>query len=669
MTVLKLQLLGDFQALDGAGHAVDVLAKKGRVLLAALALSPSGCVSRQRLAELFWGDRGDEQARSSLRQVLASLRRDFASLDAQILSSDDETVTLDLIRTEIDACNFQRLARSDHVNDLRLALDLYRGDLLTGTTVRESEFEAWHNSEQARLHSLAVASAEKLWSLETGANRITIAKRLIVLEPLKESLHHALMQSYVEFDENGLALQHYSVCRDLLKAELGIVPGMQIEILRQKILDEAKITSIPSEKDNSISLTARGAQGGTAAFQPSAELSNRPSIAVLPFHNLSGDPEQEYFADGIVEEITIALSQARWLFVIDRNSSFSYKARTINVKDVGRGLGVRYVLEGSVRKAANRLRIAAQLIDTGTGVHLWADRFEGNLEDIFDLQDRVTSQVVGAIAPRLEAAEIERVRRKPTASLDAYDHFLRGIAGLHRWSRAGNDEALIQFNQAIRIDPLYAAAYGLAARTYVQRRSGAWMIDRNHEIVVAEKLARQAIILGHDDAVALCTAGFALADFCEAIPDGDAMIDRSIVLNANLARAWLYSGWVKASLGEADLALERLARARQLSPLDPQDFSNRAAMGFAHFVAARYGEALFYAEAAALERPGFLLPNLIAATAAGLAGRDANARRAMLRVRENDPSLRLSNVDSVQPMRPEDFKRWVEGLKIAGLPE
>jgi TolB-like protein len=189
-------------------------------------------------------------------------------------------------------------------------------------------------------------------------------------------------------------------------------------------------------------------------------LPDRPSIAVLPFANMSGDPEQEYFADGMVEEIITALSRMRWLFVIARNSTFAYKGRAIDVKQIGRELGVRYVFEGSVRKAANRVRITGQLLDASTGVHLWADRFEGGLEDVFDLQDQVTASVVGAIAPRLGQVEIDRAKRKPTESLDAYDYYLRGMANVHRWTREANNEALRNFNQAIERDPEFASAYG-----------------------------------------------------------------------------------------------------------------------------------------------------------------------------------------------------------------
>ena len=230
----------------------------------------------------------------------------------------------------------------------------------------------------------------------------------------------------------------------------------------------------------------------------------------------------------------------------------------------------------------------------------------------------MTANVVGAIAPKLEQAEIERVRRKPTGSLDAYDYFLRGLAGLHKWSREGNDEALSHFYRAVELDPNFAAAHGLAARSYVQRNSGGWITDRAHEISEATTLARRAVELGQDDALALCTAGFALADICGEVTDGDVFIDKAIELNPNLAWPWLFSGWVKASIGKPDIALQRLERAMRLSPNDPQAFSAQAAMAFAYFVGGRYAEALSCAEAAERSRPSYLLPKVTAAACASL---------------------------------------------------
>jgi TolB-like protein len=251
--------------------------------------------------------------------------------------------------------------------------------------------------------------------------------------------------------------------------------------------------------------------GAAATTRPSLPLPDKPSIAVLPFENMSGDPEQEYFADGIVEEIITALSQFRQLFVIARNSSFTYKGRAVDVKQVGRELGVRYVLEGSVRKLGSRLRITGQLVDASTGAHLWADRFDGGLEDLFDLQDQVAAKVVSVIARKLEGAEIERSKRKPTESLDAYDYYLRARARVGRHTREGNDQTLGLLYKAIELDPRFASAYGLAAWCYAQRKARGWMVDARQESAEAARLARRAVYLGKDDALALCWAGYALA--------------------------------------------------------------------------------------------------------------------------------------------------------------
>jgi len=408
----------------------------------------------------------------------------------------------------------------------------------------------------------------------------------------------------------------------------------------------------------------------TTMTRPPLALPDKPSIAVLAFDNLSGDPEQEYFADGMVEEIIMALSRMRWLFVIARNSSFTYKGRAVDVKQIGRELGVRYVLEGSVRKAGNKVRIAGQLIDTSTGSHIWADRFEGGVDDIFELQDRVTESVVGAIAPRLEQAEIERAQRKPTERLDAYDYFLRGMAGVHLWTREANNEALPHFYRAIELDPNFASAYGLAARCYCQRKAGGWMTDRVQEIAEAERLARRAAELGRDDAVALYTAGFGLAFVVGDLDDGAALIDRALMLNPNLAWAWLFSGWTKVWLGEPEAAIEREAHAMRLSPHDPHIFNMRTATAYAHFIAGRYAEAVSWAEMAIRERPNHNSALRILSASYAMAGRPEQARKTVAHLCELDPALRISNLDQLNPFRrPEDFARLAEGLRKAGLPE
>jgi len=413
-----------------------------------------------------------------------------------------------------------------------------------------------------------------------------------------------------------------------------------------------------------VKLDTTGAPEGQRPTVP-----NKPSIAVLPFQNMSGDPEQEYFADGVVEEIITAMSRMRWLFVIARNSSFTYKGRAVDVKQVGRALGVRYVLEGSVRRAANRVRITGQLIDASTGAHLWADRFEGDLEDIFSLQDQVTISVVGAIAPKLEQAEIERAKRKPTESLDAYDYFLRGMAALHQGTKDANNEALRLFYKAIELDPEFASAHGMAAYCYVWRKSNGWMEDAKRETAEAVRLAFRATELGKDDAVALCWGGFALARAAGDLDNGLAFLDRAIAINPNLAAAWGFSGRVRVYRGEPELAIEHLARAMRLSPLDWEKFGFLGSTAFAHLFGGRYDEASTWAEKAIRENPNFLPVCVIAAASNALTGRMKEAKTALERLRQIDPSLRVSNFkNSLFFRRPEDIAKLAEGLEKAGLP-
>ena len=416
---------------------------------------------------------------------------------------------------------------------------------------------------------------------------------------------------------------------------------------------------------------------GATKTAPALQPPHKPSIAVLPFNNMSGDSEQEYFADGMVEEITTALSHTRWLFVIARNSSFTYKGRAVDVKQVGRELGVRYVLEGGVRKSADRVRITAQLIDASTGAHLWADRFDGSLEGIFELQDQVTASVVGAIAPRLAQAEVERAKHKPTESLDAYDYFLRGIASLHSWTKESNDEALRLFNKAIELDPDFASAFGMASWCYARRKGSCWMIDRVQETAETARLARRAAELGWDDAVALAWAGFALAYVVHDVEVGAALIDRALQLNPNLAEAWHFSGWAKIYLGEPEVAIEHLAHAMRLSPLDPIIFVVQMAVAFAHFFAGRYNDASSWAEKALAassprlqEKPGYYPALLIAAASNALAGRLEEARSALARSRQLNPAAHISNLKNQVPLRrSEDLARYAEGLRKAGLPD
>jgi TolB-like protein/Tfp pilus assembly protein PilF len=413
-----------------------------------------------------------------------------------------------------------------------------------------------------------------------------------------------------------------------------------------------------------------GIADGAMKLPPALTLPDKPSIAVLPFQNLSGDPAQDYFADGVVEDIIAALSRMRWLFVIARNSSFTYKGRAVDVKQVGRELGVRYVLEGSLRKAGKRVRIAGQLIDASTGAAIWSDRFEGALEDIFNLQDQVTTSVVGAVARQLEQAEIQRAKRKQTASLDAYDYYLRGMASFHLRSREAINAALPLFTKAIELDPEFASAYGMAGWCYFWRKINGWMTDRVQEIAEGERLARRAVELGQDDAVALARGGHAIGLLVGDLDTAIALIDRARMLDPNSVTAWFLGGFLHAFAGEPDVATQHFEHAMRLSPLDPEMFRMRTGIAFAHLLAGRFDAASAWAKQSLRELPSFLLAVAIIAASHALAGRAGDAEDAMRHLRQLDPTLRIGNLKDWIPIRRrDDLARFAGGLRRAGLPE
>jgi TolB-like protein/Tfp pilus assembly protein PilF len=555
---------------------------------------------------------------------------------------------------------------------LERAAELYRADLLDGFALRDRGFDEWLTGERERLREHAVQLFLRLMERAAAIGvepAIRWALRILAVDPVHEPAHRALMELYAAQGRHAAALRQYEQLRETLARELDTRPEPETDALVRRIRDDRRgparpvVELPPSESGGSMRAEAQ-------SLPDSPPVPETPSIVVLPFQNLSADPEQEYFSDGIVEEITTALSRFRSLFVISRNSAFTYKGRAVDVRQVGRELGVRYLLEGSVRKAANRVRITGQLIEAESAAHLWADRFDGSPEDIFDLQDQVTSSVVGAISPALEQAEIDRIKRKPTESLGAYDYFLRGRAALHEGSVQGHKDALQLFYRAIELDPDFASAYGMAAYSYCHRKTNGWMIDRDEEIAETARLARRAVELDKDDAVALSCGGFALAYVAGALDAGVAFIDRALLLNPNLATAWIVSGWVRVWLGEPEIAIEHLARAMRLSPLDPLINRTRTTTAHAHFFAGRYDEALSWAAMALREWPEYQTALRIAAASNALAGRLEEARKARERLQKLDPKLRISNLeDELGPYdRPQYIVRYIEGLRAAGLP-
>ena len=639
------------------GRSVAIVSKRARALIGYIALREGVEISRSVITGLLWGERSEGQARASLRQVLSELRGALnGSLQHSIIATRD-TVSWALGSAWIDAKVVEASADTGNANLLREATELVGGELMEGLAIGEAGFEQWLASERerfrllvGRIYTRSMEGAEHSGMVEEA---LTYGLKLLSLDPLQEHVHRALMRLYAAQGRHDAALSQYERCRHELSTQLGVPPAAETEDLAR-----------------SIRASRRGSPATVKHAEGALPLPDKPSIAVLPFENMSGDAEQEYFADGIVEEIITALSRIRWLFVIARNSSFTYKGRAVDVRQIGREQGVRYVLEGSVRKAGNRIRIAGQLVDASTGLQLWADRFDGEIADVFDLQDRVTANVVGAIAPKLEQAEIARVKNKPTESLDAYDHYLRGMAGLHQWTRETNEEGLSHFYRAIELDPNFAAAYGMAARCYSQRRSSGWTRDAEEEVAETVRLARRATELGRDNADALSAAGLSLAYIAGEVDEGAVLLERALALNPNLAWAWYFSGWVKVYLGDPEAAIADTSRAMRLSPHDIHIFNMQTVVAYAHLLSGRFNDAITWAEMALRGRSGHASALRVLAASSALSGRPEQARKAMTRLREVNPALRLSNVSEYIPLRrAEDLHLLTEGLRQAGLPE
>jgi adenylate cyclase len=410
-------------------------------------------------------------------------------------------------------------------------------------------------------------------------------------------------------------------------------------------------------------------EAGGAIAKPPLALPDKPSLAVLPFTNLSGDPEQEYFADGVVDDIISALSRVRAFFVIARNSSFSYRGRSPDVRQVGKELGVRYVLEGSIRKAGNRVRIVGQLIEAENGRHIWADRFEGNLDDIFELQDRITESVVGAIEPNLRLAEIERARSKPTANLHAYDLCLRALPSLMTVStKAANDEALALLYRAIEMDPGYSLAKAMCAFAYVLRKVQRWAPSA--EIKEGLRLAEEALADHRDDPATLSYAGHSLSYLGSRHDEGLRAVDRALALNPNSTRALLTSGWIRAYVCDATTAIEHFQRAMRLNPLDPELGYVLSGLGWAYLIAGKYEDALSAGLKSLQESPAWLSAHHLVVICLVQLGRVDEARIAANRLVELVPETTISAVGRRLPFTDQAFnERYLSALRVAGIPE
>ena len=661
MGKLSIRLFGRLEVTSGKGGKISVAGKKPQALLAYLALNAGQPQSRDKLAALLWGERFDEQARQSLRQGISKLRKALSDGDPKALVIDGDDVGLNIDAADIDAVKFERLASEGTPAALNEAAGLYVGGLLEGLEVKEKAFEDWIGAERLRLgdlaHDVLAKLARQQAETDAAAQAIETAKRLVQLDPLNEDGHRLLMRLYAGSGRRAQALKQFQALAASLDRELGTDPDAETRKLFAEIQSQDSTSAPPAP-------AAEAQEPESAA----PTLPNIPSVAVLPFENLSGDSEQEYFSDGITDDLITALSNVRAFFVIDRGSSFTYKGRPVDVKEVGRELGVHYVLEGSVRKAGDRVRVSAELIDATTGNHVWADRYDGGLDDIFDLQDKIAASVVGAIEPQIHRAEVERIRHKRPESFDAYDLTLCGLAKMNKLTAKDTADALDMFMKAIELDSNYARAHVCASYCHRRQVQLKGLVLSDADKAEALRLAQAALKADRTDPYVLWQAGLTIGLLEGDLDEAAALIDRSLSINANSNRACIAGGMVRNFVGEPEAAIEHAERAMRLSPLDISMWVAYGCLATAHLQLGDYGEAAAWArKSVRLHRDNLPAHHVLVASLAQL-GRQEEAETALSNLLDLDPGLTIEGQKKRYPIaRYLNLDGLLEGLKKAGL--
>jgi len=437
-----------------------------------------------------------------------------------------------------------------------------------------------------------------------------------------------------------------------------------------KTLPRKGVRFVAEVREEQVETRAAVAEVGGELPKPPFALPDRPSVAVLPFTNMSGDSEQDYFADGMAEEIITALSRCAGLFVIARNSSFTYRNRTVDVRQVGHELGVRYVIEGSVRRSGNRLRFSGQLVDATTGAHLWADRFDGDLSDVFALQDRFTESVVAAIGPQLQLAEIERLRHKPAAHLDAYDLLLRAQQLEYEFTPESLAAAIGNVKRALAIDPSYAPAMALGAYCYAERRLQGWTQHVAEEGIEGACLASRAVELGKGDGNVLWMCAYAVWYL-----EGDAkrakeIASLSLAINPNSAMALTMLGYIEFANANPTKGLDLFRRAERLSPRDPRGWLTSGGVAAVHYLEDRFDDALMWARKALIQNPRYAVALRVVAASLARQGQVDEAAAALRKNLDIEPGLTLTALRArLMFMDAGIWSRYSQDLRAAGLPE
>jgi TolB-like protein len=652
--------------LTGPDGPIDLTNRKLAGLLAFLACAASEPHSRDKLMTLLWGSHFEPQARQNLRQALTKLRR---ILGEDALNTSGEAVSLQPGTLACDVAQFERHLSEGTSDALKAAVSLYRDCLLADLVIPEEAWSEWLGVQRQRLEGLALDAMVRLGKqeLEVGHHEQALwaASRAIEVSGLREDAHRVAMQALAVGGRRADALKHYEDLKTLLKRELTVEPDPTTRALAAE-LRRPHMARAGSEAGTGPPLELVSETGTVLPPLP-----DRPSIAVLPFANMSGDPEQEYFADGMVDDILMALSRVRWLFVIARQSSFIYKVRVADVRQIGRELSVRYLVEGSVRKSGTRVRIVAQLIETETGAHIWADRFEGDLRDIFALQDEVTERIISAVEEKVRDAEIRRARAKPTGSLTAYDFYLRGLSAWFGQTDVEYKRTQLLLGQALDADPEYAEALGTLTDSVNTRTIQGWHESWSRGVDEASRLAGRALAAGPDNSTCLASAAFTYGVLANRFDEGLDLANRAVTVHPNSVFVCNRAATVFAICGESDKAIAQCEAACRMNPLDSKKAASAtySVLSFALYMARRYEESIRAGRRALVFAPQSNNARKYVAISLAQLGRTDEARAEIAELLKYQPDASLAL------FRQHGFRHsWMqelhmEGLRKAGLRE
>jgi TolB-like protein/Tfp pilus assembly protein PilF len=654
---MQLQILGGLDLTSASGEPAPDVTRQTRLMLACLALAGPKGLTRAELCALFWPDRPSALGRNSLRQALVAIKRALSDgANAMSLQSDLEVVRLSAVAGTIDVHAFRHGVQGNR-DGLIAAANEYRGEILAGVEVPD-DVEQFVASHRRSLNDQAQALAERLSKPDDADDEMldcaqALAGRLLQSNPASEEAHRALMRIHLRRGRTNAALRQFERCKEALRRELGTEPDVESRRLFDSIQSSAS--------DERAQPADRSAAANGASVYP--------SIAIMPFDNL-GDASDAYFADGVVEEITSTLSRIRDFFVIARQSTFTFKGRFVDVREVGRELGVAYVVEGTVRRGGDRLRISVQLVDAVTRAQLWSDRYEGAATEIFAFQDQIATQVAGALTPAIRHAEIEAARRKPPTSLKAYDLVMRAFPKLWGQNASAINEAIPILRDALRIDPQYGRAHALLAWCHALNATYLWTADPQCDVEAARRAVDATKGLIDDDPTALTASG-AATGFCGDQEGASALLEQALALDPNNAWAWARWGWTGVYRAQPQRALERFEKAMKLSPLDPFAFNTRMGMASALACSGRPADAVAIARDVTKRHPDVTWANRQLAAWAGMAGDLETARSAARRLLAVNPDFTIRRYLAIPGFRDmgEYFDRMVQGLRAAGLPE